>query len=84
MLRERADNIVYTPKGLTPYPLAERTLVPQLYVLSKYTLYTMTLGDRAQETKCVHTKMLNPLPQLATLQAASEYFKTLLPSRNSS
>ena len=28
--------------------------------------------------------MLNPLPQLAILQAASKYFKTLLPSRSSS
>ena len=42
VLRKRTQNIVSPKKGLTPYPIAERTLIPKLYVLSKSTVQTMS------------------------------------------
>ena len=38
VLRKSGDNRDYITKGLTPYSIAERILIPQLYVLSKYPL----------------------------------------------
>ena len=38
VLRKRGDNRDYIEKGLTPYSLTERILIPQLYVLRKYPL----------------------------------------------
>ena len=37
-LWKSGDNRDYITKGLTPYSIAERILIPQLYVLSKYPL----------------------------------------------
>ena len=77
VLRKWADNMDYIKKDLAPYSIAERILIPQLYGLSKYPLYRHALEETVP--KCgvtgnqwnilVRTKLLNPHPWLATLQA---------------
>ena len=41
VFRKRSDNRDYIKKGLTSYSIAERILIPQLYVLGNYPLLTL-------------------------------------------
>ena len=46
VFRKRSDNRDYIKKGMTPYSIAERILIPQLYVVGNYPLFTLETVQR--------------------------------------
>ena len=78
VLRKRADNVVYT--NLTQYPIVERILIPQFYMLSKYPCtIDCDLRRQCQDVNNLKTQETNGrylfVPRCWTLILNLQFFK---------